>query len=118
MLDFSKLNMGTPEERAAERQEQHAAFIATMQALITDRTAKIEALETQTLSESDTRFVRSLKYLATTYDIEGIRGEKLATLSGKQLSWLDDLHRKHCSNPVAQIPPRPRVDDDASSLDM
>lgn len=98
MLDFSKLGVPmTDEEREAQRRELEDS----LKERIAKRSEKIEALcKVEGLSAWEQKFIGSMQYCATTYDMSGLLGERLLYLTEKQLEALDGLYAKHCKPSV------------------
>ncbi|CAE6821042.1 hypothetical protein R70006_06198 [Paraburkholderia domus] len=104
-LNFEALMSRTPDEREADRAAVYTSFENNLKQKIAVRRAQITALEKVAgLGEWETGFLRSMGHLATTYDIGAILGEKLASLTDKQLESLNGMYRKHCGDDMAITP--------------
>lgn len=107
MVDFAKLLNRTPEEKEASRlaiEENYAQMERAELEKIATRSACVLALhEGNFLMDAfERKFISSLQYKATTYDMSGREGGHLATLSEKQMDILDRLAAKHLPAPDDQ----------------
>lgn len=120
MIDFKKLMNRTPEEKEADRlaiEARYAEMESVELAKIATRSAQVVALHegNYPLDAFERKFISSLQYKATTFDMTGREGGNLAFLSDKQMEILNRLAAKHLpaseEQPEADVPakraPRP-----------
>lgn len=106
MIDFSKLIHRTPEEKEAariERERQDQEYLERLDRLADERVAQVNALVElmPKLTSWEQDFVKSMHYLATTFDMSGKLGGELGTLSDKRLSSLNKIVAKYLTHPAA-----------------
>jgi hypothetical protein len=103
MAGFKKLM--TPEERAAARIAEEAAYAqheADDLVVINQRIEMIEQLVDciDSIPASATKYVTDLKYKATTYGFaDGRQGSRLLELTDKQVDFMNSLHKQHVPAP-------------------
>ena len=100
MIDFKKLMNRTPEEVEAFRLKMDAEYqeMENLELLkIAKRAAQVVALHQGDfpLDAFEKKFIASLEYKATTYDMTGRHGGEMAFLSDKQMAILNRLAEKH-----------------------